>query len=475
MKSLDNLSVKLIALTDLKQYFKFYFSNLVLLILLVGCDSFVEVDLPNSQLTSKSVFEDKTTANAAMTQVYAKMRDNGLFSGNTSGLSHLLGNYADELKFYGNPQDGTAAFYNNIVLQSNSAVKTLWNESYNQIYGANAVIEGVNSSETLAHTDRDQLIGEALFTRAFIHLYLTNLFGEIPYIKTTDYKKNAVAVKENPNTIYKYCIEDLVLAQTLLPSAYKTSDRTRPNKFAVHALLAKVYLYTQQWAESSNEASAVLNNTDLYVFENDLSKVFLKESKSTIWQFAPSLNASNTLEAQTFVFTIGPPPLSALSLDFINSFQPEDKRKQFWISSVSDGNAIWFYPSKYKSKSTTVSTEYSILLRLNEVYLIRSEARAHAGDLIGSKEDLNRIRNAAGLLNTEAVSQNEILQAILKERQIELFTELGSRFFDLKRFGVLDQTLSLTKSEWDSFESNLPIPETELNLNKNLQPQNTGY
>lgn len=112
---------------------------------------------------------------------------------------------------------------------------------------------------------------------------------------------------------------------------------------------------------------------------------------------------------------------------------------------------------------------------MNEVYLIRAEARAHGGDLIGSKEDLNRIRNAAGLLNTDAVTQNEILQAVLKERQLELFTEFGSRFFDLKRFGILDQTLSLAKSGWDSFESNLPIPETELNLNKNLQPQNTGY
>lgn len=475
MKSIYILSMKLEAFMDLKQHLKICFLNLALLILIAGCDSFVEVDLPNSQLTSKSVFEDKTTANAAMTQVYAKMRDNGLFSGNTSGLPHLLGNYADELKFYGNPQDGTAAFYNNVVLQSNSTVKSLWNESYNQIYGANAVIEGVNASETLAQADRDQLKGEALFTRALIHFYLANLFGDIPYIKTTDYKKNAFAAKENPNITYKYCIEDLLLAQTLLPSAYKTSDRTRPNKFAAHALLAKIYLYTQQWPESSNEASAVLNNTALYAFENDLSKVFLKESKSTIWQFAPSLNGSNTLEAQTFVFTIGPPPLSALSQDLINSFQQTDKRRQLWISSVSEANSVWFYPSKYKSKSTTVSTEYSILLRLNEVYLIRAEARAHAGDLIGSKEDLNRIRNAAGILNTEAVSQNEILQAILKERQLELFTEMGARFFDLKRFGVLDQTLSVTKSGWDSFESNLPIPETELNLNKNLQPQNTGY
>lgn len=474
MKTIDIFSVNSKAFTALKQYTILTFLFLVPT-LLTGCDGFVDVDLPNSQLTSKSVFEDKTTANAAMTQVYAKMRDDGLFTGNATGLSHLLGNYTDELKFYGSPQDGTTAFYNNTVLQSNSNVKLLWNNSYNQIYGANAVLEGVTNASTLAQADRDQLKGEALFTRALIHLYLTNLYGDIPYIKTTDYQKNAVAFKEPSSAIYAYCIDDLILAETLLPLSYKTSDRTRPNKFAAHALLARVYLYTQQWSEASNEASAVLNNTSLYTFEGDLSKTFFKESTSTIWQFAPSVNGGNTLEAQTFVFTLGPPPLSSLSQNLVNSFQPQDKRKQLWISIISNGTGTWYYASKYKSKSTSTSTEYSIILRLSEVYLIRAEARAHSGDLIGSKEDLNRIRNAAGLLNTYAVSQSEILEAVLKERQLELFTELGSRFFDLKRFGVLDQTLSIVKTGWDSFENKFPLPETELNLNKNLKPQNTGY
>jgi hypothetical protein len=449
--------------------------TVLLLNLLFSCDNFVDVDLPNSQLTANSVYEDKTTANAAMTQVYAKMRDDGLFTGYAAGLSNLMGNYADEMEFYGNPQEGTNSFYNNIVLPSNASVKSLWNNSYNQIYGANAVLEGVTNSVNLSSADRDPLKGEALFTRAFIHFYLTNLFGSIPYIKTTDYQKNSTIAKESSMAVYNYCIEDLKLALDLLPAAYKTADRTRPNKSAARALLARIYLYTQQWNEASNEASAVLNNSVIYPFESNLNKVFLKESTATIWQFSPNTATGNTLEAQTFVFTVGPPPLSALTASLVYTFSVGDKRKLNWVAAITKESTTWYYCAKYKSKSTSVSTEYSIILRLNEMYLVRAEARAHSGDLIGSKEDLNKIRNTAGLLNTTAQSQAEILEAILKERQLEFFCEFGHRFFDLKRFNALDTTLSITKPGWNSFENQLPVPESELILNKNLIPQNTGY
>jgi len=469
--TLDDCKISLISIWD-----QFILILMMLTILsFTCCESFVEVDPPNSQLISKSVFEEKATANAAMTQIYAKMRDAGLFTGNKTGLSHLFGNYTDELDFYGNPLDATVAFYNNTIVPSDPTIKSLWNSSYNQIYDANAIIEGVTNSVNLSSTDREQLKGEALFTRAFIHFYLTNLFGNIPYVKSTDYQINSVTTKESATTIYKYCIEDLNQAIALLPDDYIASDRTRPNKFAARAFLARVYLYNQQWNEASNEASALLNNTTLYPFENNLSKIFLKESTATIWQFAPGTTGGNTLEAKTFIFTSGPPPISALKTTLVDAFSPGDQRKTKWISSVSNGSSTWYYPSKYKNKTTTISTEYSIVLRLSEMYLIRAEARAQSGDLIGSKEDLNIIRTTAGLSNTSAVSQVEILNAILNERQLEFFTEFGHRFFDLKRFNALDTALSGVKNGWNSHENTLPLPESEISLNKNLYPQNLGY
>jgi hypothetical protein len=133
-----------------------------------ACDSFLEVELPKSQLTNIAVFQDYTTANAAMADVYSKIRDTGLLTGNVFGLSTQLGNYTDELAFYGPSTDATFGFYNNTVLPSNSTVSLLWNNSYNQIYAANAVLEGIRGS-TFTAKEKAQLEGEALFVRGLLH------------------------------------------------------------------------------------------------------------------------------------------------------------------------------------------------------------------------------------------------------------------------------------------------------------------
>ena len=109
-----------------------------------------------------------------------------------------------------------------------------------------------------------------------------------------------------------------------------------------------------------------------------------------------------------------------------------------------------------------------------ELYLIRAEARTHKGQLVEAREDLDMIRLRAGLPNTLASTSKELLDAILQERRVEFFTEHGHRFFDLKRTDNLDEVL-VTKLGWNSTDRLFPLPEKELLLNPNLQPQNPGY
>ena len=476
MKNLENNNLD-------KWYYKDTFFKFIILVvcllmavlLMYSCDDFVEVDIPNSQLTAKGVFEEKSTADAAMSDIYSKIRDGGLLTGSATGLSHVLGNYADELDYYGNPQNETAEFYYNSLIATNPQIKRLWDNSYNQIYAANAVIEGVENSVNLPAIDHDKLKGEALFVRALIHFYLANLYGDIPYVTTTDYVQNQHVSRIPIVDIYNSIRTDLEEARQLLPEDYVVADRTRPNKFTVHALLARLNLYAGLWEEASNDASVVLNNTALYVSEQDLDKIFLKESASTIWQLAPAYSGGNALESGTFNFTMGPPPLSALSSDLMMAFTVGDLRKVHWTKADGDGSTVWYHSFKYKYDNTGSSFEYSIIFRLGEMYLIRAEARAHSGDLFGAKEDLNVIRSVAGLENTSALTQDEILEAILRERRLELFTEFGHRFFDLKRFNMIQPILSAIKPGWDAHDALFPIPEAELNLNPNLQPQNQGY
>ncbi|MCV9926284.1 RagB/SusD family nutrient uptake outer membrane protein [Flavobacterium sp. LS1R49] len=443
---------------------------------ITGCDNFVDVDLPSSQLTAEDVFEDKATANAAMVDIYTKIRENGLLTGGPSGISSQLGLYTDELTFYGVSGSGQANFYNNSLLASDTEISELWTSSYNQIYSANAIIEGVNASNALQAKDKDQLMGEALFVRGLIHFYLTNVFGNIPYIITTDYKQNSIVHRMPENEVYDLIKKDLEQASKLLPEEYTGTERVRPNKWTSQALLARICLYLQQWDEASDASSSVLNQTGLYVWPTDLSSVFLKGSSATIWQLMPAIDGMNTHEAETFVFTQGPPSSLAINDELVKVFTTQDLRKDNWLKAVTDGTSIWYHANKYKEQTNTGSSvEYSIVLRTAEQYLIRAEARAHQGDIIGAKEDLDKTRNLAGLNKTSATTAEEIITEVLLERRLEFFTELGHRFFDLKRTGRLDTTLSSVKPQWGTTDRLLPIPESELLLNPNLAPQNAGY
>jgi hypothetical protein len=443
-------------------------------ILLPSCDSFTEVDPPQTQITSPAVFEEKSSANAALADIYSRIREEGVVTGNNTGGTVLLANYSDDLQFYGTNVT-VEQFTKHTLLPSNTYINTLWRSTYSHIYAANAFLEGVRASKKITSEDRNRFMGEALFIRAYLHFYLVNMYGQIPYVTTTDYAVNTAIPKVPVPEVYRQILADLNEAKSLIPDMYPTDEPVRPNKAVVTAMLARVYLYTQDWQNAQENATAVLNNK-LYRWQENPASEFLKSNPAIIWAFHPGIAGINTRDARSFVFTSGPPSRSALSSDLLNAFETGDLRRTLWIKTISSQNTIWYHANKYKKTTNTgTSVEYTILFRLAELYLIRAESRAMLNDLDGAKDDVNTIRNRAGLADTDAVTQEEIFKAIAKERRLEFFTEQGHRFFDLKRTRKADEVLSLKKPNWKSTHIVLPLPENELLLNDKLLPQNTGY
>lgn len=461
----------------MKTKFLFPSESLIFMILFVtvSCDSFVEVDLPKSQLTTESVFENYSTAEAALTDIYSKVRDKGMLTGDGIGISNHLACYSDEMISNESASNPSFSFYANALLPTNTIVADYWNSAYNQIYAANSIISGCQQSTSLTQAQRDQLIGEALFIRALEHFYLLNIFGSVPYVSGTDYKTNIKISKMEPAQMYAEIISDLETAATLLPESYVAAPRIRPNKYAAKALLSRICLFSGKFPEASNAASAVINNQSLYSVEN-IDSAFLINSKETLWQLHSGTAGKNTADGAYFIFTIGPPQFVWMSGSLYNSFAAGDLRRTHWTKEVKDASGTWHHPYKYKENfDTSVSKEYTVVLRISEQFLIRSEARAMQGDLIGAKEDLNIIRKRAGLPNTQAQTQSEIIDAVLEERRHEFFTEYGHRFFDLKRNGKLNSALGNIKTGWNATDQAFPIPEAEINANPNLKPQNPGY
>ncbi len=151
------------------------------------------------------------------------------------------------------------------------------------IYQANFVLEGVASSNTLSSTTKNQLTGEAKFVRAFCYFYLINLFSDVPLLTTTAWETNSVMPRTSKSKVYEQIITDLKEAKDLLAEDYGVSnnERIRPNKSTAAALLARVYLYTGNYADAEQQSSFVINNTSLYSL-TDVKDVFLQIVKSNL-------------------------------------------------------------------------------------------------------------------------------------------------------------------------------------------------
>src|SRR5260221_6328287 len=98
----------------------------------------------------------------------------------------------------------------------------------------------------------------------------------------------------------------------------------------------------------------------------------------------------------------------------LQSFEPGDQRKTSWFGLNKLSGQNYYYPLKYKIVDNSPNTplEYSMVMRLAEIYLIRAEARARQNNLAGGLADLDSVRVRAGLAVAAANDQATLLQAI---------------------------------------------------------------
>ena len=443
-------------------------------VVLVNCSDFVEVDAPKNILISETIFDDPATVESALANIYHQIREQGLVSG-TFGMTTALGIYSDELDYFGFDTNQTPLFNHNVIAR-NQRITAWWNHAFYLIYCANDILTGIDGSDALTILEKKRFRGQALFLRGYVHSLLADLFGDIPYLTTTDYLENSTVPRMPLKMVNERIIYDLTTAIELMEGlSIDSGERVLPDAYVTKALLARRYLYTEQWDLATVTATELIDN---YGLERSLENAFLKESQETIWQLQSGVIPRNTQEANQLVIQIIPGQKYALTDNLLAAFEVGDNRFVHWTGSISnsDSTLTLFFANKYKALLTeTQSLEYSIVFRCAEQYLIRAEARARLGDIHGAKEDIDYIRDRAGLAGTTANSLTEVLDAVLQERRIELFAEHGQRWFDLKRTGNAGIVLGPIKPNWHTTDVLFPIPETELELNPNLLPQNKGY
>jgi len=436
----------------------------------LSCKKLVEVEPPSDRIDRAMVFTNDATALSAMSGLYTQMtRSSMQFS--SGGITVYAGLYTDEI-YPVTPSPSIDEYYKHSLLASNATIRAnLWLPAYQLIFHANNIIEGLATSTGVSPAVKKQLEGEAKFVRGFCHFYLIQLFGDVPLITSTDYRVNAVHPRTPVNQVYEQVISDLQDAKSLTAPNYPSSGRVRVNSFAAAALLARVYLYKGEWQKAETEASTVIAQPSYSLATT--ANAFLSNSTEAIWQLMPVAANFNTLEGNIFVPAAGSAPAYGVTSSVMNAFEMNDSRKTNWTKTITVGGINYTYPSKYKVKTGATVTEYYIVLRLAEQYLIRAEARASQAKLSDAKTDLNVIRTRSGLAPTTATDIASLLSAIEDERKLELFAEWGHRFFDLKRTSRINAVLGV-KPGWNETDTLWPIPLQELQRNSNLT-QNPGY
>jgi hypothetical protein len=432
---------------------------------------------PPTEIPQSLVFSDSTDIQAAVIGVYANFKASGAsVSWMDGSITITAGLSADELSSNSAFDQLDPQFASDAVPVNNSTVESNWKQAYSDLYQINVCLENISGTNVISDSLKHLLVGQLKVIRAWYYFHLVNLWGGVPVVTTaSDYTANAILPRATVDSVYSLIQSDLADARTLLPAAYAYADRARPNLYTAEALSAKVYLYRQDWTDAAAMASQVINS-GMYSLQTDLNSVFLDGSNEAIWQLPADGPYNQTAEGAVFNISYTPTPAFSFTASLTNAFEAGDLRLQDWATSATVSGTTYFYPYKYKNRlNPAATTEDYMILRFSEQYLILAEAEAEQQQLTQAVTNLNAVRTRAGLPGSTATAQADVLNAIMHERQTELFCEWGNRWYDLKRTGTADKVLGAEKPGlWQSYAALYPIPQMELQNNPFLV-QNPGY
>lgn len=350
-----------------------------------------------------------------------------------------------------------------------------WNIPYQQVYYANIVLDGLsalqNNPDSISQLR--SLKGSAFFLRAFAFYNVAQLFAP-PYDSARDNSYGIplrlhadVTVPSKRSTVwqtYQQIINDLDSAAFFLPATLPDNYRNRPNWLAGQAMLARVYLSMRDYRRARAAADAALQSYSTLIDYNTLSLTkgvpVITLNLETLYQ-ASFLSSAIQQNINFFSVLVGGfYPNTRVDLTLIQSYEANDLRR-----------LIYFHfkpPDSSYLKGSYAGTNFPFGgLATDELYLIRAEGAARAGDAASAMQDINTLlRNrwkTDSFPGYVVSSAQEALDTVLLERRKELAFR-GLRWTDLRRLNLEGYNITLTRPQnKDTLYPNsnlyaLPIP-----------------
>lgn len=312
---------------------------------------------------------------------------------------------------------------NNYIWAPQAQHSSQWSGPYQIIYKANLVLQVLGKLPN-SGDEYNNLKGTALFFRAFAYYHLAQLFIK-PYDAATAASDLGLPLRLNPEVddkiqrasvqqTYNQILGDLSAAVDLLPKT--ASIQSRPNKAAAYGALARVYLAIQDYTNAGKMANEGLNLYSTLMDYKTLTRISL-------------FNPEVIFQAVTLPSANFGPTVVKVDIDLYNSYQLNDKRKTLFFRAFGDGFA---FIGSYNGVANSVLFTG---IATDELYLIRAESSARAGNSTAAMTDLNtllRNRYDNTFVDLTAVNADDALVKVLTERRKELVFR-NHRWPDLRR------------------------------------------
>jgi len=471
---------------------------LIITLTLSSCgDKFIELD-PISTVNTELLYKTNEDFEGALIGCYAVLREQykryWIFTDLRSDDSwHQLGNSVRNISI------------NNFTIDPNEGtLRSLWLDYYKLIYLANEILTRIEDVEPTSVTKKDQFVGEASFLRALAYFDLVRFFGDVPLLlRPLSISEAYQTGRESVPVVYEAIIQDLLVAEASLPSSYSGIELGKPTSGAAKSLLGKVFLTVKDYGKAEEKLQEVTtmgyklldNFEDLFDYSKDehhSEYIFDVEYESGLGDLgSPFSNvflpkSVGSTADRYFGVVGGAEENNNPTMDLLNAYDEGDLRRDI---TVTDGRGFYDDEGVFHSfvQIETFSRKHMApttglydspvnwkILRYADVLLMYAEVLNENGKTIESLNFLNQVRKRAGLPDFSSSDKDEIRQAVLKERRLELALE-GHRWFDLLRTG---NAFSVLQSEgMKEFMNVYPIPLGEIRVinNESVLNQNPGY
>lgn len=392
---------------------------------------------------------------------------------------------------------------------------------YEGIMRANLVLDKLGGENELTEEQKTRLEGEAKFMRAFFHFQALKMWGTPPLVLEVKQDLNNLAQPNaDQSALFDQILSDFQTASETLPGSWDAANRGRATSWAALAFAGKVNVWREDWPAAIALFEDVINNGpyrlldnygDVFAFDNENNAESIFEIQyggpfkdDNMWVFddihSEATKASQGTGRPWYWRAGGSAPGGhngwyPPSQDLLDAYEPGDERLD--VNIYKEGDTYWtngtyegipYDPSwsttdlvikKYGGKRNTVPNAFAShgqagfnnerWYRFAELKLLYAEALIETGRDDEARQQINDIRNRAGLSNLD--TGVDLVEALRHEKRVEMAFE-PHRWFDITRWGIGPEIFG---SEWDDHLKLFPFPQSEIDRSDGTLQQNPGY